>query len=266
MLKKYYIILIGLIFLTINSMPIFAFDLSEQNSDELVIYEAKEITDEKVLFERAINGVIEGDVVPKVKVFLQKDGSEVDTKNVKQYVTVQKIKTTKNLKSGATRSLYKQVSISLLSSTALQDLNEGWDSTYGVKATCTAWYETITLPVKDLFGNIINYRTYYRYVKIDGKWIKYDSTLSLKNSQIGFRHQGTAAKSDGTIYGGLSIDRTYTVANGYPTSGTTYSIYPNTNGYYFSNDALGDQNLARMKVDITKGGSTWNFTFLNMLD
>lgn len=90
--------------------------------------------------------------------------------------------------------------------------------------------------------------------------------LRWKNSKIGFYQQGSGRDINCNNYWGQTKGYDELVAGGYPISGEAYVIFPNTGGMYFSNNSSLDYNVANMKIDLVRGGTTWNFTFQNKLE
>ncbi|GBF34673.1 hypothetical protein DCCM_3793 [Desulfocucumis palustris] len=258
-------ILIAALFITPASMA--ASDSNgvslKLDKDEVLVFQADEITDDSILLERAKNGICDGPAFD-AKATLTKDGVEKNSDKIKVYFTVQKLQSKKNSKTDKTTDLYKQTSYAIIPLSALAydpDTDSDWDQTGAIKATSSIYYEGSSCYLDS------KTRNGFRITKIAGVWNRYDSTVTWKNSKIGFWQQAFYSfKSD--CSSNLSRTLGYDEAkpsSGIPTSGTTYNMNPsNPNGYYFTNDS-GDQNRANMKIDLVRSGNTWNFMFANFL-
>ncbi|EST55017.1 hypothetical protein T458_11165 [Brevibacillus panacihumi W25] len=157
---------------------------------------------------------------------------------VEEFVTSQTLQIAKNDK-GEQIETVAVTKLVVLADTSKTDSD--WDSTLGVKATSTIYLDK----VKDPRGAL-----HYKLISVNGNWKKDDSTYSLTNRVVEY---GAA----GWSYFGNTFGQNETKK---PTSDTfnytaPSSWYPSTT----DNGAVG----VTMTVKLSKGGSSWNFEFVN---
>lgn len=229
--------------------------------DELFVFEANEIVDQELLLDRAKKGITDVPAYPLPKVeLIRDDGQKVDSNKIEKYVTVQRVKTKKNIKTGATTDLYRVDSFAAITPTALSDTNQKWDSSYSVLSTNTGWYEVIRC---NTFGGL---QYFAKYTKVQGKWDKSDGQVTMTNGRLGYYHQGADTRNNscsslGSHYGGKEKNI------GNPTSGTTYSYIPDPAiDRYYATFSVADFNCSNTKVTLTRGTTTWEFLHQNLLD
>lgn len=183
-----------------------------KNSNEVLVFQAEEVTDDVQLYERAVNGITEVDIKVKPTANLTKDGDDVSNGKIKTYYTVQKLQTKKDLMTGKTTTRYRQDSYALVPSSllkdtsktgkgssfhiALSDPGQGYDSTYSVMAQTTAYYDLINCYHSGVYIN------YYRYYQVSGSWTRLDSQVTWSNAQLGAYHQGTGVDTSCVKHGG----------------------------------------------------------------
>lgn len=239
-------------------------DKIKADDEEILVFEASEITDQNILLERAKNGVNESTSNPASVIALTKDNKSVDIDKIKVHATIQKLSTNKNLKTGKLTSQYKLVSFADIPLSVLStdiDSSSGWDQTGGIRATCTIYFDEMTC------GQV----KYIKMNSINGTWDRFDSSITWSNSKIGVFTQSTVAYSNCNVYwqGVMTGYDEIKPSNGIPTSGTNYSMTPFLNsqtdlyGKYMSNRTGVDNNQGNMKIDLSRSGSSWNFTFSN---
>lgn len=254
----------------------------EVNQDEIMIFEADEITDDMALLERAKKGI--SDVpAPQGKVKLHKAGKEIKDNDIKVYTTTQKLKAKRNKKTGEIVTLYKQDSIAeipkstfeekdnkvasltrlaSLSMVALTDSGDKNDSTSNptVLSTNTIYYEAKACP-----DPYIGQRNYYKFTSVGNKWKIIDYQVSLSNGVIGYYRQGGAVNSSCQSQGGKLWGEDISI--GTPSSGVEKKVTPTKNtSWYVSVSSSLDQNLAHGTITITRGSSSWSFQHINNFD
>ncbi|MFZ7103436.1 MAG: hypothetical protein ACOWWO_12385 [Peptococcaceae bacterium] len=207
-----------------------------------ITFEAKEITDQKELIKRAKKGVIEGPTVPIQKAKLTKDGKDFTEKNVKTFVTVQKLKEKEYINKEGKKIItttYKQDVISFVSlvdeseggvmseigTLGLEDPNESYDDDgpdKTAKVRNTIYYNTISVGIE----------TAYNFTKITSKWDKLDSSITWDNSYIGWNKHGTWYNSSGVKVGqGTLGNQEMVPSSGIPSIGVTYTLYTYSDEY-----------------------------------
>ena len=232
----------------------------ELNENEKLIFERNEITDEDQLLQRAKDGINEGNTAPKATVELSRNGKPVSDNRIETYVTVQKLKSKKNLITGAVSTLYRQDAFALIPAGVLRapldDPNSGYDESVSVKATNTIYY----------YQNYFDGRNVFKYDKVGGKWTRLDPTVSWSNSEIGWSARGTIYDNYGNDIGQISnSDRETVPSSGSPTSGTEYFMTPSVTNYIgwaLTVDYMAGNQL----IDLSRDGETWYFWFANYLD
>jgi len=145
-LKKILTIIVSVLFLLITAIPAFADSLISQKPEKVI--ENPEITDQEVLFERAVNGISDlknEDLAPKSKAFISNSEDGI-LKDVKVYSTTQLLKEEK-FKDGRINSEYVTTSFGVIKESDLNSSGEftiqgaleddEWDSTHSVKAYST---------------------------------------------------------------------------------------------------------------------------------
>lgn len=227
------------------------------NENEKLIFERDEITDEDQLLQRAKEKIIEVNASPKADVIFLHNGKLVADNRVKTYVTVQKLKSKKNLTTGEVTTLYRQDAFALIPagvlSDPLQDSKEGYDSTTSVKARNTIFY----------YQNYFNGRNVFKYHNVYGKWTRLDSTVSWSNAKLGWQARGTKYSDTGTDLG--PIDDGYLQTLSTPVSGTAYSMTPSVKTY-IGWALTADYMAGKQQITLSRDGETWPFWFANYLD
>lgn len=142
--------------------------------DSKVEFEAKEIKDKPVLFERAKKGITDLDdekIVTRGQLLNKRTGK---AEPARIYTTTQLLRVEK-LPNGARKSSYATTGFVVAALDHAHYYDYEWDSTFAVKAYGTIYWDWWYDPS----GN-----AYYDLVKVDGGWSIADSTCSLSNKYV----------------------------------------------------------------------------------
>jgi len=226
----------------------------EQDNQETVIYEKKEIKDLNKLYERAENNVTDK------KINIDKLSEEVEvTLNDKEVskdvsATTQLLKKTKdsegNIDAYYTTTTFvddipaseEEASSGEVSASATSTSRKAskWDSSGGVKAYSTVYYSVTykdSVPYQDLS-------------KVTGGWSVSDSSISLSNRKVDLGQSG------GSLCGGVTQKKSFTP------SGNTFS-YPAPSSWCAVSSQVGSIG-ANTSVTLKRGSSsTWTLSLPN---
>ncbi|MBY0085790.1 hypothetical protein [Brevibacillus brevis] len=224
------------------------------SSSSKVTYKANEITDLKLLFEKAKERKTDLPENTPRKAALLKDG---ESKDIQVYQTTQRLQVVKDTKTNnniresyVTYEFYnvpkdalKEGTISTLGSKE----DEKWDSSYSVKAYSTyyfdRYYDQNGLPYRDL-------------TKVSGGWVIDDSSVAVTNKEVWFGASGGALRTDGTAGGTVIQDSPHY----FPTSlSFSYSAPSSWRPVADSASSIGVTTKATLK----RNTSTWTLQFAN---
>lgn len=235
---------------------------AEANSDEhqQIVFQAKEIKDEKELYKRAVKGIQEvkltNEELPKYE--LKNKNTKEDVK-LSHYTTSQLLKvendgdtevqefavTTFAVTEEETASLNSRFSVASLNNDYLFVADSGskreekWDDSISVKAVITIYYSRITKNGVD----------YAKVTKASGGWTISDSSVSLSNRKVSIGSSGWPVNSQ-------SIEKK-------PTENSWNYSTPFTWEYISLN--AGHHIGANSTVTLKRGGSSWELTLNNRL-
>ncbi|TYR81546.1 hypothetical protein FZC66_06830 [Priestia megaterium] len=217
---------------------------------EKVIYQAKEITNQKELYERAVKGIKDVPIndlsLPKqeMKNNQTKENVELSEHVTSQLLNVKTVDDTEIQEIAVTTFVTPESSTILeptftTFATSGSKSEEEWDSSYGVRAYSTIYYSRTT---KDGVS-------YAKVTKASGGWSISDSSISLSSRKVTI---GTSGWPAGT----QSITK-------YPT-GNSWSYSTPTSWEYISTTS-GHSIGATSTVTLKRGSSTWTLKLNNNL-
>lgn len=219
-----------------------------ENNDYEVLFEKKEIKDEKELYNRAVQGI--SDVKTKEKVIKSEARLQGKTKTIPVNVH-QTTELLKREKKG--KEIIETYKVSVFADISPEDFSiassgskpkTGWDSSGGVKASSN-WYYTTS--------------SYSGTTHIDqtgsasGSWTVYDYGTSLSNKRYVLGQTGPSKAGCGTCnetvngtVSGSSFSRAVPTSAWVPVSASTYT-------------SIG----VSMHATVKKGTESWSFNFYN---
>ncbi|GED33910.1 hypothetical protein BCE02nite_50510 [Brevibacillus centrosporus] len=194
----------------------------------MVVKKNQEVKDLNVLYKEAKKN-------SKAKKLEQVDPNTGEKLSFEEYETSQLLQVAEN-DQGDKIETYAVTKLAVESDTSKSD--SGWDTTLGVKAASTIYLDKYY----DSRGAL-----YYDLISSNGTWSVYDSQYSLSNRKVTY---GATGYSPFCSASGQNAVK-------YPTSDSFSYSAPST--WCASTGPVG----VTMDVKITRGSSSWNFSFSN---
>lgn len=199
----------------------------------VIVQKNQEVKDLNVLYQKAKKN-------SKAKKLEQVDPNTGEKLSFEEFETSQLLQVAENDK-GDRIETYAVTKLVVEADTSKSD--SGWDSTLGVKAASTIYLDKVYDS-----RNVLH----YKFLSVNGTWSVYDSQYSLSNRQV--TYGATGWSSFGSTTGQNEVK--------YPTSNSFSYSAPST---WYPSTTQGGPVGATMFVKITRGASSWNFSFSNNL-
>ncbi|TFJ92039.1 hypothetical protein [Lentibacillus salicampi] len=234
--------------LFVYGSPVFA-----ETTDEGVIYQSSEIKDVEKLFERAKHNISD---IPKQELpqMVEQKGilkGDKTSKEINSQSTTQLLKkeikpNDAQIQSFATTSFNIVTGKDLdVTSRSGRKYGEDFDSSYGVRAYSTLYYDEVT----DSNGKV-----HYDLTRVSGGWDVNDPTFNLSNQSVNYGAEGWSSYANGYVRDQNSTRYLSGFSYTYYTPSSWYPITFDTSWYIFGMNSY---------TDISKSGDTWELHLQN---